>query len=94
VVVVQVHQDLLIRLFQVLQELPLVHLVLQQLEAVLVVEDLLILVLEEMVVQVVVVAELVVVHTEEEQEIHLQLLPLKEQMVVVVLETVMVAVAV
>jgi hypothetical protein len=81
-------------LFQVLQELPLVHLVLQQLEAVLVVEDLLILVLEEMVVQVVVVAELVLVHTEEEQEIHLQLLPLKEKMGAIVPETVMVAVVV
>tara|TARA_R100000908_G_scaffold43608_1_gene20459 strand:+ start:136 stop:312 length:177 start_codon:yes stop_codon:yes gene_type:complete len=51
-------------------------------------------VLEEMVVQVVVVADLVDVHTEEEQEIHLQLLPLKEEMVVVVLEMVMVAVVV
>ena len=88
------HQDLLIRLFQVQQELPLVHLVLQQLEVVLVVEDLLVLVLEEMVVQVVVVAELVAVHMEEEQETHLQLLPLKEQMVVAVLEMVMVAVEV
>ena len=88
------HQDLLIRLFQVQQELPLVHLVLQQLEVVLVVEDLLVLVLAEMVVQVVVVAELVAVHMEEEQETHLQLLPLKEQMVVAVLEMVMVAVEV
>mgnify|MGYP003671079959 FL=1 len=75
-----------IPLLLVQQELLLVHLVLQQLVVVEEVDK----VLEEMVVQVVVVAEVDVHHTEEEQEIHLQLLPLKEEMVVVVLEMVMV----